>query len=444
MTVNIEEFNAEMAKQKARARNAAAVENGDWVVLKEGETEFVGYDFTEYETSILRYREVKQKSGVIYQIVLDKTPFYAEMGGQVGDTGVIVSEFETIEIIDTKKENGLPVHITKKLPEHPEAPMMACVDTDKRHACEANHTATHLVDEALREVLGTHVEQKGSLVSPDGLRFDFSHFQKVTDEELRQVERLVNEKIREDLPLQEHRDLPIEEAKKLGAIALFGEKYGDKVRVVQFGNSIEFCGGVHASSTGRIGMFKIISESSIAAGVRRIEAITGQAVENMVASLQDTISSLKALLPGSSLEASVKKAIEENASLKKQLEEFQKEKAGQVKSQLISQAKDVNGVKVISAVISASAAMVKDMVFGIRAQFPQSTIVIVGSEEAGKPMLTVSVSDDLTSRFNAGQMVREAAKLIQGGGGGQPHFATAGGKNPDGLHAAVDSIIKTI
>ena len=444
MTVNIDEFNAEMAKQKARARNAAAVENGDWVVLKEGETEFVGYDFTEYETSVLRYREVKQKSGVIYQIVLDKTPFYAEMGGQVGDTGVIVSEFETIEIIDTKKENGLPIHITKKLPEHMDAPMMACVDTDKRRACEANHTATHLLDEALREVLGSHVEQKGSLVTPDGLRFDFSHFQKVTDEELRQVERLVNEKIREDLPLQEHRDLPIEEAKKLGAIALFGEKYGDKVRVVQFGNSIEFCGGVHASSTGRIGMFKITSESSIAAGVRRIEALTGQAVEDMVASLQDTIGSLKALLPGTSLEASVKKAIEENASLKKQLEEFQKEKAGQLKGNLIAQAKEINGVKVISAVISASAAMAKDLVFGIRGELTTGTVVIIGSEEAGKPMLTVSVSDDLTARFNAGQMVREAAKLIQGGGGGQPHFATAGGKNAEGLQDAVDSLLKTI
>ena len=444
MTVNIDEFNAEMAKQKERARNAAAVENGDWVVLKEGETEFVGYDFTEYETSILRYREVKQKSGIIYQIVLDKTPFYAEMGGQVGDTGVIVSEFETIDIIDTKKENGLPVHICKKLPQHPEAPMMACVDTDKRHACEANHTATHLVDEALREVLGTHVEQKGSLVSPDGLRFDFSHFQKVTDDELRQVERLVNEKIRMDLPLQEHRDLPIEEAKKLGAIALFGEKYGDKVRVVQFGNSIEFCGGVHASSTGRIGMFKIISESSIAAGVRRIEAITGEAVENMVASLQDTINGIKALLPGASIEASVKKALDENAQLKKQLEEFQKEKAGQLKGNLIAQAKDINGVKVISAVISASAAMAKDLVFGIRGEMTANTIVIIGSEEDGKPMLTVSVSEDLTSRFNAGQMVREAAKLIQGGGGGQPHFATAGGKNPAGLQAAVDSITNVI
>ena len=444
MTVNIDEFNAEMAKQKARARNAAAVENGDWVVLKEGETEFVGYDFTEYETSVLRYREVKQKSGVIYQIVLDKTPFYAEMGGQVGDTGVIVSEFETIDIIDTKKENGLPIHITKKLPEHMDAPMMACVDTDKRRACEANHTATHLLDEALREVLGSHVEQKGSLVTPDGLRFDFSHFQKVTDEELRQVERLVNEKIREDLPLQEHRDLPIEEAKKLGAIALFGEKYGDKVRVVQFGNSIEFCGGVHASSTGRIGMFKITSESSIAAGVRRIEALTGQAVEDMVASLQDTIGSLKALLPGTSLEASVKKAIEENASLKKQLEEFQKEKAGQLKGNLIAQAKEINGVKVISAVISASAAMAKDLVFGIRGELTTGTVVIIGSQEAGKPMLTVSVSDDLTARFNAGQMVREAAKLIQGGGGGQPHFATAGGKNPEGLHQAVDSIVNSL
>ena len=444
MTVNIDEFNAEMAKQKARARNAAAVENGDWVVLKEGETEFVGYDFTEYETSVLRYREVKQKSGVIYQIVLDKTPFYAEMGGQVGDTGVIVSEFETIDIIDTKKENGLPIHITKKLPEHMDAPMMACVDTDKRRACEANHTATHLLDEALREVLGSHVEQKGSLVTPDGLRFDFSHFQKVTDEELRQVERLVNEKIREDLPLQEHRDLPIEEAKKLGAIALFGEKYGDKVRVVQFGNSIEFCGGVHASSTGRIGMFKITSESSIAAGVRRIEALTGQAVEDMVASLQDTIGSLKALLPGTSLEASVKKAIEENASLKKQLEEFQKEKAGQLKGNLIAQAKEINGVKVISAVISASAAMAKDLVFGIRGELTTGTVVIIGSQEAGKPMLTVSVSDDLTARFNAGQMVREAAKLIQGGGGGQAHFATAGGKNAAGLNDAVNSIIKTI
>ncbi|MBQ0095950.1 MAG: alanine--tRNA ligase [Bacteroidetes bacterium] len=444
MTVNQDEFNAEMAKQKARARNAAAVENGDWVVLKEGETEFVGYDFTEYETSILRYREVKQKNGTTFQIVLDKTPFYAEMGGQVGDTGVIVSEFETVEIIDTKKENGLPIHIVKKMPEHIDAPMMACVDVEKRRACEANHTATHLLDEALREVLGTHVEQKGSLVTPESLRFDFSHFQKVTDEEMRQVERLVNEKIRQDLPLIEHRDTPIEEAKKLGAIALFGEKYGDKVRVVQFGQSIEFCGGVHAASTGRIGMFKIVSESSIAAGVRRIEAITGQAVEDMVCSLQDTVNGLKAIMPGASLQASVQKALDENAALKKQLDEFLKEKAGQLKNSLLAQKKEINGIGVISTVMEGSANMVRDLVFQLRAEMAQNLLVVIGSQDGGKPMITVSVSEDLTAKFNAGQLVREAAKLIQGGGGGQPHYATAGGKNPDGLAAAVASILEKI
>ena len=444
MTVNEDEFNAEMAKQKARARNAAAVENGDWVVLKEGETQFVGYDYTEYETSILRYREVKQKNGTTWQIVLDKTPFYAEMGGQVGDTGVIVSEFETVEIIDTKKENGLPIHITKKMPEHVDAPMMACVDVDRRRACEANHTATHLLDEALREVLGTHVEQKGSLVTPDSLRFDFSHFQKVTDEEMRQVEQIVNQKIREDLPLIEHRDTPIEEAKKLGAIALFGEKYGDKVRVVQFGQSIEFCGGVHAQSTGRIGMFKIMSESSIAAGVRRIEAVTGQAVEDMLYSYQDTVNGLKALLPGSSLQASVQKALDENAALKKQLEEFQKEKAAQLKDNLLAGRKEIAGIQVISTVMEAGANMVRDLVFQLRAQVEKGMIVVIGSQDAGKPMITVSVSEDLTSRFNAGQLVREAAKLIQGGGGGQAHYATAGGKNPEGLAAAVQSILDKI
>ena len=444
MTVNADEFNAEMAKQKARARNAAAVENGDWVVLKEGETEFVGYDFTEYETAILRYRTVTQKKETLYQIVLDKTPFYAEMGGQVGDTGVIVSEFETIDIIDTKKENGLPVHIAKKLPEHPEAPMMACVDTDKRRACEANHTATHLLDEALREVLGTHVEQKGSLVSPDGLRFDFSHFQKVTDEEIRQVERLVNGKIREDLPLIEHRDTPIEEAKKLGAIALFGEKYGDKVRVVQFGQSIEFCGGVHAASTGRIGMFKILSESSTAAGVRRIEAVTGQAVEEMLYNMQDSANALKAILPGQNLQATAQKLIDENAALKKQVEEFMKEKTAKIKNELLSQKKDINGVSVISCIIAADANTARDLAFMLRGEITSNLLVVIGSVDAGKPMLTVSVSDDLTARFNAGQLVREAAKNIQGGGGGQPHFATAGGRNADGIQAAIDAILAKI
>mgnify|MGYP003303340641 FL=1 len=441
MNVNIDEFNAEMEKQKARARNAAAVENGDWIVLKEGETEFVGYDFTEFETSILRYRSVKQKNGTIWQIVLDKTPFYAEMGGQVGDTGVLVSEFETIEILDTKKENGLALHIAKKMPEHLDAPMMACVDTEKRRACEANHTATHLLDAALREVLGTHVEQKGSLVTPESLRFDFSHFQKVTEEEIRRVEEIVNAQIRQDIPLMEHRDTPLEEAKKMGAIALFGEKYGDRVRVVQFGQSIEFCGGVHASSTGHIGMIKIISESSIAASVRRIEAITGTAVENMVAELQDTISSIKAILPGNAVTASVQKLIEENNALKKQLEEFLKEKTIQLKKTLADSIKSIGDIKVISAVLPVSANVARDLAFQLRGEITEKLVVVIGSVDADKPLLTVSVSDDLTQQFNAGQLVREAAKLIQGGGGGQAHYATAGGKNKDGLQQAVDAIV---
>ena len=444
MTVNNGEFNSEMEKQKARARNAATVEKGDWIVLREGETKFVGYDFTEHEASILRYRPVKQKGGTIFQIVLDKTPFYAEMGGQTGDRGVLTNKAETVDVIDTKNENGLIVHIAKHLPNHPESPVIARVDMDKRRASEANHTATHLLDGALREVLGKHVEQKGSLVSPEGIRFDFSHFQKITDEELRRVERLVNEKIREDLPLQEYRELPIEEARKLGAIALFGEKYGDKVRVVQFGRSVEFCGGVHAASTGRIGMFKIISESSIAAGIRRIEARTGRAVEEMLYDFQDTISTLKNIFQGSSVEIAAKKAIEENSSLKKQIEELIREKAARIKDKLVEQAIEIEGIRVVSTVMPASAALVKDITFGIRAEYPKSTIIVIGSNENGKPMITVSVSDDLTSRFNAGQMVREAAKLIQGGGGGQPHFATAGGKNSEGLHAAVEAVKETV
>lgn len=444
MTVNNDEFNQEMSKQKARARNAAVVENGDWVVIKEGETEFVGYDFTEYETSILRYRSVKQKNETIWQLVLDKTPFYAEMGGQEGDTGVIVSEFETIEIVGTKKENGLSVHITEKLPEYLEAPMMACVDVEKRHASEANHTATHLLDEALREILGDHVEQKGSLVNSKGLRFDFSHFQKVTDEELRQVEQIVNEKIRENLPLVEHRNTPIEEAKKLGAIALFGEKYGEFVRVVQFGKSIEFCGGVHASATGNIGMFKIISESSIAAGVRRIEAVTGKAVEDMIYEFQDTMLKLKELLHGSSIESAVRKTIEENVTLKKQVDDFMKDKSIQIKQHLIKSKHDINGVNVISSVLPLNANMVRDIVFQIRGEIAENLLIAIGSTDCDKPMLTVSVSEDLTSKYNAGQLVKDASKLIQGGGGGQAHYATAGGKNSEKLQDAVNSIIAKI
>ena len=444
LTADVKGFEAEMQKQKERARNAAAVETGDWVTLKEGETTFVGYDYTEYETSILRYRQIKQKNQTLYQIVLSDTPFYAESGGQVGDTGVIVSEFETIEIIDTKKENNLPIHITKKLPEHIEAPMMACVDTEKRAASAANHSCTHLLDEALRQVLGTHVEQKGSLVTPESLRFDFSHFQKVTDEQLREVEHLVNTKIRENIPLTEYRNLPIEKAKELGAIALFGEKYGDEVRVVQFGNSIEFCGGTHVSATGKIGMVRIISESSVAAGVRRIEAITGAKVEELMDAVQDTLNDLKALFNNApDLKVAIRKYIDENAGLKKQVDEFMKEKAAEVKARLVANAKEVNGVKVVKAVIPMSADIVKDIAFQLKGEIPANLFVVIGSVDNNKPMLTVMISDDLVKAGqNAGKLVREAAKLIQGGGGGQPHFATAGGKNADGLNTAVDKVIE--
>ena len=444
LTVNIDEFNIQMQQQKERARNAAAVETGDWVTLKEGDTEFVGYDYTEYETSILRYRQVKQKNQTLYQIVLDKTPFYAESGGQVGDTGVLVSEFETIDIVDTKKENNLPIHIAKKLPEHPEAPMMACVDTDKRVACAANHSCTHLIDEALREVLGTHVEQKGSLVTPESLRFDFSHFQKVTDEEIRKVEHLVNAKIRENVPLTDHRDLPIEQAKELGAIALFGEKYGDRVRVVQFGSSVEFCGGTHVSATGKIGMVKIISESSVAAGVRRIEAITGEKVEAMLDAIQDTMADLKALFNNApDLKAAIRKHIEENVGLKKQVEDFMKEKEAEVKNRLIAEAKEIGGMKVVKAILPMPADAVKNIAFQVRQAISEKLLFVAGSVNEGKPMLTVMISDDLVAAgLKAGALVKEAAKLIQGGGGGQPHFATAGGKNPEGIISAVEKVVE--
>ena len=444
MTVDTNEFDAEMQKQKQRARNAAAIETGDWIVLKEGETEFVGYDYTEYETSILRYRQVKQKNQTLFQLVLDKTPFYAESGGQVGDTGVIVSEFETIEIIDTKKENNLPIHITKKLPEHLDAPMMACVDTDKRAACAANHSCTHLLDEALRQVLGTHVEQKGSLVPPDSLRFDFSHFQKVTDEQLREVEHLVNAKIRENIPLTDHRCVPIEKAKELGAIALFGEKYGDEVRVVQFGTSIEFCGGTHVSATGKIGMMRILSESSVAAGVRRIEAITGAKVEEMMDAAQDTFNDLKALFNNvPDLKIAIRKYIEENAGLKKQVEEYTKEKEITVKEKLKASAREIHGITVIKLVLPLPANSVKNIAFQLRGEITENMLFVVGSVENDRPMLTVMLSDNLVAGgLKAGVLVKEAAKLIQGGGGGQPHFATAGGKNIDGLPAAVDKVIE--
>ncbi len=443
-TVNEAEFNAEMQKQKDRARNAAQVENSDWVELQAGEQQFVGYDYTEHTCHILRYRKVTQKKGEHYELVLDTTPFYGEMGGEVGDQGVLVNENETIEVIDTKRENNQSVHIVKQLPKDPTAEFMACVDVDARRAIEANHTCTHLLDTALREVLGTHVEQRGSLVTADGLRFDFSHFEKVSPEQLREVEHLVNEKIRQNIPLEEFRDLPMEEAREMGAIALFGEKYGDRVRVVKFGNSVEFCGGCHARSTGQLGMVRITSESSIAAGIRRIEAITGKAVEAMMDSMQDLMTDLRTLLNNApDLMATVRKAIAENKELQGQVDEFRAMKAQELKQKLAEAAKEINGVKVISGILPLDAQSVKDIVFQLRGQFPENLLVVIGCAENAKPTLTVSLSDDLVAEGkNAGQLVREAAKLMQGGGGGQPHFATAGGKDPDGLPAAVEKVIE--
>jgi alanyl-tRNA synthetase len=445
LSVDEKQFDEEMQKQKARARNAAAVENSDWTELSQGEQNFVGYDYTEYECHILRYRKVTQKKNTFYELVLDNTPFYGEMGGQVGDCGVLVSENETVNIIDTKRENGQSIHIVKELPKNPEADFMACVDTDKREASAANHTATHLLDYALKQVLGDHVEQKGSFVSHDTLRFDFSHFQKMTDEEIRKVEMLVNDMIRQDIPLDEHRDMPLDEAKKMGAIALFGEKYGDKVRVVKFGPSIEFCGGIHAHSTGRIGMFKIISESSVAAGVRRIEAKTGKECEMLMYDLEDGMKAIKALFNNTKdLLGVIEKYIEEHDSMKKSIEQFQAERVERVKEKLISQARIVNGVKVIASTLIMKQDAAKDLVFKIRAAEPERMICVVGSTFDGRPTLSVMISEDLVKEhgLNAGQMVREAAKLIKGGGGGQPHFATAGGKDIDGLSAAVDKVIE--
>ena len=447
MTLDEEGFNKCMEQQKNRARNAAEVHLGDWVQLSNEQTStFVGYDNTEYPCHVVKYREVKQKKGVAYEMILDNTPFYGEMGGEVGDTGVLVSENEEIKVLDTKKENGVSIHIVNKIPENVEAEFMACVDTDRRRAIESNHSCTHLLDQALREVLGSHVEQKGSLVTAEGLRFDFSHFEKVTPEQLREVEHIVNERIRMNIPLEEFRDTPIEEARELGAIALFGEKYGDKVRVVKFGKSVEFCGGCHVKATGQIGMVRIVSESSIAAGVRRIEAVTGKQVEEMLDRLQDFMVDLKGLFNNApNLMQTIEKAIAENKELQEQVSQFKAQKAMQLKDEMVAKAKDVNGIKVISGVLPVDAQSAKDIAFSLRQEFTENLLVVIGSAAEGKPTLTVALSDDLTKEGkNAGATVREAGKLIQGGGGGQPHFATAGGKNADGLRAAVDKVIEVI
>lgn len=446
MEADIEEFNKAMQKQKERARNAAAIETGDWITLKEGECKFVGYDLFECEAEILRYRQIKQKNKVLYQIVLDQTPFYAEMGGQVGDTGWLIADDEKIDVIDTKRENNLPVHLVAKLPKDVTATFTAKINVKKRIQCECNHSATHLLHEALREVLGTHVEQKGSYVSPDSLRFDFSHFQKVTDEEIRKVEILVGEKIRANFPLEEHRNMPIAEAKALGAMALFGEKYGDEVRVVKYGSSVELCGGTHIPATGMIGSLHVIGESSIAAGVRRIEAVTAEGAEQFVYALQDLIRELRALMNHMpNLAQAMKKSIEENAEMKKQIEDYIREKSMRLKEEIVAKASESNGIKVMQFVGKANADAMKNVAFQIKAETTDSFVFVAGIIDDNKCTLMLMLSDDLVKEgLHAGKIVKEAAKHIQGGGGGQPHFATAGGKNMEGLSIAVGAVKEAV
>ena len=446
MEADIEEFNKAMQKQKERARNAAAIETGDWITLKEGECKFVGYDLFECEAEILRYRQIKQKNKVLYQIVLDQTPFYAEMGGQVGDTGWLIADDEKIDVIDTKRENNLPVHLVAKLPKDVTATFTAKINEKKRIQCECNHSATHLLHEALREVLGTHVEQKGSYVSPDSLRFDFSHFQKVTDEEIRKVEILVGEKIRANFPLEEHRNMPIAEAKALGAMALFGEKYGDEVRVVKYGSSVEICGGTHIPATGMIGSLHVIGESSIAAGVRRIEAVTAEGAEQFVYAQQDLIRELRALMNHMpNLAQAMKKSIEENAEMKKQIEDYIREKSMRLKEEIVAKASESNGIKVMQFVGKANADAMKNVAFQIKAETTDSFVFVAGIIDDNKCTLMLMLSDDLVKEgLHAGKIGKEAAKHIQGGGGGQPHFATAGGKNMEGLSIAVGAVKEAV
>lgn len=446
MTLDEAGFDTEMAAQKARARNAAAVEATDWVVLREGEQQFVGYDENSVEAHILRYRHVKQKNREFYQIILDRTPFYAEMGGQVGDRGTLTDNAsgQVTEVYDTKRENGIGVHLVAKLPADPEATFTAAINMEARTASAANHSATHLLHAALRHVLGTHVEQKGSFVSPDVLRFDFSHFQKLTPEEIAEVERLANIEVRRALPLMERRDCPIDEAKEMGAMALFGEKYGDKVRVIRFGDSVELCGGVHVANTGNIGMIKIISESSIAAGIRRIEAVTGAKVEELVNHIQQNMREISSMFNNApNIIQAMRKSIEENAELKRQANEVMAERVAAFAAELLSKAQTAaNGIKLVIWTGLRIPEIVKNTALTIKRDSPANTAFIAATADpSGKPLLTVALSDDLVAEgLNAAQIVRNAAKHIKGGGGGQPGFAQAGGKDAGGLSMALQEL----
>ena len=447
MTLDQAGFTTEMEAQKARARNAAAVEATDWVTVREGEQEFVGYDNTSAETQILRYRKVKQKNKEFYQIVLSVTPFYAEMGGQVGDSGKLINGDDVVEIYDTKRENGMGVHLSNKLPKDVEATFVAQINEEARLATCCNHTATHLLHEALREVLGTHVEQKGSFVSPQVLRFDFSHFQKVTPEELSKVEKLANKKVRQAIARDERRNMPIAEAQAMGAMALFGEKYGEEVRVIKYGDSVELCGGTHVENTGNIGMIKIVSESSIAAGIRRIEAITGENVEKAIDETANTLKEIGAMFNNApNLLQTLRKSLEENAELRKEAEEYFKERVNSLTKSVLEKAEMVGDIKVTVLLGVRVPDVVKSVAFGVRAQSSERTAFLAATTDmAGKPLLTVMLTDDLVKEGrNASNMVREAAKEIKGGGGGQPGFAQAGGKDKDGIVAAGQKLMEMI
>ena len=447
MTVDIEEFNKNMKAQKERARSAASVEATDWVEVNPGDEEFVGYDEMETRTHILKYRKVKQKGKEYYQIMLSRTPFYAEMGGQVGDKGVLVSDSgESIDIFDTKKENNVAIHLSKKIPSNPSEEFTAIIDKEARAAISANHTATHLLHEALREVLGTHVEQKGSYVTPDSLRFDFSHFQKVTPEEIRKVEHLVNERIRKAMPLEECREMPIDDARKMGAMALFGEKYGDKVRVVKYGSSVELCGGTHVANTGNIGMVRIVNESSIAAGIRRIEAVSARGMEKVIDELQDLMTDIRAILGNAGdIRTAIRKAIMENGDLRHQVEGYVAERTELLAKEIQEKSIMLNGVTLCRLTGARIPEVVKNVAFIVRKNADGPTVFLAATLNEGRPTLTISLTDDLVKEgYNASQIVREAAKLMKGGGGGQPFFAQAGGKDLDGLSNAADKAIELL
>ncbi len=448
LVINKKEFEEEMENQKNRSRSAAGVDTEDWIeLLKDDVEEFVGYDYLETEVKITRYRKVKQKNKEFYQLVFNISPFYAESGGQVGDKGYIEANNEKISILNTLKENNLSIHITEKLPIDPKTDFKAVVSKQKRISTANNHTATHLLHHALRSILGEHIEQKGSLVHPDYLRFDFSHFQKLTDEEIRNIEILVNEKIRENISLNEHRNIPMKAASNMGAIALFGEKYGDTVRVVKFDDSVELCGGTHVSNTGQIGFFKIMSESSIAAGIRRIEAISGEKVVEYVFNQMQELNEIKTLFKNpKNIVESVNTLFKEADELKKQIEKMTKEQAQAIKKHLKEQVQEINGINFIGYKIGInSAAAIKDISFQLKSEI-KNLVLVLGAEISGKANLTVMISENLVKEknWNASKIIREISKEIQGGGGGQDFYATAGGKNPKGLNAAIKKVEELI